>query len=81
MPLGKGRGRVTVLTSKYRVVIDGEVDSWCASAFAPADVAIGGGHTTITTGEIDQPALHAIISRLAELRLTLLAVTFIAPGD
>jgi hypothetical protein len=63
-----------MLASKYRVVVDGELESWCAAEFAPSDVDVGAGCTTITTDAIDQAALHAILERLAQLRLTLLHV-------
>jgi hypothetical protein len=64
-----------MVTSSYVIVIEGEVDPACAVVFAPADVTVGGGRTTVQTEAIDQPGLHGILDRVADLGLTLLSVT------
>jgi hypothetical protein len=64
-----------MVTASYVIVVDGEVDPACAIAFAPADVTVGDGRTTVHTEAIDQPGLHGILDRVANLGLTLLSVT------
>ena len=63
-----------MVTSRYVIVLDGEVDATCAVAFAPAELSVGNGRTTIHTEAIDQPALYGILDRVAGLGLTLLSV-------
>lgn len=62
-----------MVTSSYVIVIEGEIDSACARAFAPANVTVRNGRTLLHTSAIDQPALHGIFDRVASLGLTLLS--------
>jgi hypothetical protein len=65
---------MAMVTSSYVIVIEGEVDPACAVEFAPAEVTVGEGRTTVHTEAIDQPGLHGILDRVADLGLTLLSV-------
>jgi hypothetical protein len=64
-----------MVTLDYWIVILGEMDADCSSQFAPLDVAVADGHTTIHARAIDQAALHGILARIAGLGLDLVSVS------
>jgi hypothetical protein len=64
-----------MVTSDYWIVIVGEMDAEYSRQFAPLDVAVADGHTTIYARAIDQAALHGILSRIAGLGMRLVSVS------
>lgn len=63
-----------MVTAKYLIVIDGELDPAFAPELAPAVVTTGGGRTQIRTAAVDQAALLGLLDRLASFGLTLLSI-------
>jgi hypothetical protein len=61
----------------YELVIRGEPGELLRAAFADVDLRPGPG-ATILTGDIDAPALHALLARIGNLGLELVSVQQIA---
>lgn len=70
-----------MLLADYEIVIAGEIDPACAVEFAPAEVTLSDGRTTVRAAAIDQAALHGIIDRISSLGLTLVSVSSEARGS
>ena len=63
-----------MITSDYSIVIEGEISDHLSGAFTTLDVTPADGTTLLLAHDIDQAALHGIISRVEALGLTLLSV-------
>jgi hypothetical protein len=64
-----------MLTSDYSIVILGEMDADCTREFAPLEVTVANGRTTISARAIDQAALYGILARIAGLGMSLDSVS------
>jgi hypothetical protein len=59
----------------YRITVEGEVSRRYATAFEGMEIRAADGKTEITGPVIDQAQLHGLLSRIADLGLTLRSVT------
>jgi hypothetical protein len=73
-------GRVIVVTgmpSQYVVTVKGEPGELLRAAFEDVEVSSAPG-VTVLTAELDQPALHGLLTRIEDLGLELLDMRLIA---
>ncbi len=53
-----------MISSTYRVIVEGELDELTAAAFSDLPIVCTGGLTVMSTGVVDQAALNGILDRL-----------------
>ena len=59
----------------YRITGEGEISPRCAAAFDGMEIRAADGQTEITGPVIDQAQPHGLLTRIADLGLTLRSVT------
>lgn len=59
----------------YRIVVEGEIGPRFERAFDGMEVRAANGETEISGPVVDQPDLHRLLGRVADLGITLRSVT------
>jgi hypothetical protein len=66
---------LVVTTSRYRLVVAGELGPRCTSAFEGMEVEYRDGNTVLVGDVTDQAHLQGLLDRVARLGLKLVSVT------
>lgn len=66
---------LVVTTSRYRLVVEGELGPRCTSAFEGMEVEYRDGNTVLVGDVTDQAHLQGLLDRVARLGLKLVSVT------